>query len=752
MVVEERHSAADPDRTGDHDTTVVRSEYTPVVTGDGDGWDLGMPTRTKTQLADGTWSTTVTRFDAQGRVIETRQPGGSAAADGSGNDAHATSTAYYTPGTPVSECDTTAQGHPERKEWKGLVCRVGPATQPDSDPTIPVTYTLGYNRDLQPTRAEERSGTTLRATVTEYDNAGRPIGNEQTVSNGDPSDQPLSKTTIGYASNGLPNTTTAGTEVVSTAYDSWGRTKTYTDALGTTSATTYTVDGQVATFNDGTGTYTYTYDGDGTGEHRRVPTRVDVGVTGQASTFDLSFTDAGQLATATYPNGLVATRGYDDAGAPTSLAYTQAGAEVLGFTAQVDVDGRTIAAGSVASEQEYGYDKLGRLTRVHDVRENGCTTRSYGFNASSDRTSFTSYAPGIEGACQETTPATSDTSSFDAAGRIRDTGYTYDNLGRTLTTPAADTAPGATGALTSGYFTNDMIASMTQEVEDGSGGSITKAVAYQLDPTRRINQVTNILGGTETSRLRYRFADDSDSPAAVDESSDGGTTWSSTRYLSIPGLGMAGSASNGALTLQLANMHGDIVATQVNQTGTTTIDTYTESDEYGNAVSTTTTGRYGWLGSHQRSTDAPGGLLLMGARVYSTVTGQFTTVDPILGGNSTAYSYPQDPVNFADPSGLAKILVRDWHLRWKYTRSSGWKRIAGIWRNGIYLRGIEVIKLWARIWWDTRVHAYYYEYHQRFTWFTQIRWCQYFICQNQRWEYSNHKDDYFESWGRMPWQ
>jgi hypothetical protein len=41
----------------------------------------------------------------------------------------------------------------------------------------------------------------------------------------------------------------------------------------------------------------------------------------------------------------------------------------------------------------------------------------------------------------------------------------------------------------------------------------------------------------------------------------------------------------------------------------------------------------------------------MGARVYNPVTGQFTSPDPIPGGNETTYTYPNDPINQNDYTG-----------------------------------------------------------------------------------------------------
>ena len=41
----------------------------------------------------------------------------------------------------------------------------------------------------------------------------------------------------------------------------------------------------------------------------------------------------------------------------------------------------------------------------------------------------------------------------------------------------------------------------------------------------------------------------------------------------------------------------------------------------------------------------------MGARLYNNITGHFTSVDPVPGGNTTAYTYPQDPINQYDLDG-----------------------------------------------------------------------------------------------------
>ncbi|MGC3953958.1 MAG: RHS repeat-associated core domain-containing protein [Propionicimonas sp.] len=113
---------------------------------------------------------------------------------------------------------------------------------------------------------------------------------------------------------------------------------------------------------------------------------------------------------------------------------------------------------------------------------------------------------------------------------------------------------------------------------------------------------------------------------------------------------------NGAIVLQIANLHGDIVATApLGQAGVTY---YAETDEYGVPQTTGIAGpRYGWLGTHQRDGATLGGLVLVGAHLYASSTGRFFSVDPVSGGGENRYTYPVDPVNRLDLDGEV-----DWGL------------------------------------------------------------------------------------------
>lgn len=121
--------------------------------------------------------------------------------------------------------------------------------------------------------------------------------------------------------------------------------------------------------------------------------------------------------------------------------------------------------------------------------------------------------------------------------------------------------------------------------------------------------------------------------------------------------------------------HGDILTQVLLPTSgdATGIPSWFPVDEYGNQLQLWFTAfglfptqisdgiwdggmAYGWLGAKEREIHASG-LMLMGARVYNPYNGSFTSVDPVFGGNTTVYAYPQDPINIFDLTGEMAALA-----------------------------------------------------------------------------------------------
>jgi RHS repeat-associated protein len=116
-------------------------------------------------------------------------------------------------------------------------------------------------------------------------------------------------------------------------------------------------------------------------------------------------------------------------------------------------------------------------------------------------------------------------------------------------------------------------------------------------------------------------------------------------------------------------LHGDLIAT-TGPTGTVTGSGF-YYDPFGQPLGrsggapsntavplTRTTGLTdAWEGTHQVGYERLGGLdaILMGARLYLPTYGQFTSTDPIPGGNANPYMYPADPINHEDVTGLKGV-------------------------------------------------------------------------------------------------
>ncbi|WP_233225892.1 DNRLRE domain-containing protein [Amycolatopsis sp. CA-126428] len=653
------------------------TDYTAPVPGDPDGWALGLPGRVTTDVdLNGAVSagdvTKVTRYDAENRVVEDRQP------TSTGSDAGTLDTVYY--GAAANAA------HPEcgsKPQWAGLVCTRFPAAAPSSGPALPATTTTGFSYLLAPTTVVATSGGVSRTTTTAYLADGRASSVTTTVS-GLPGSTPNTRKETTYdPATGAATTITArnadGTvaSVVETGFDAWGRQVSYQPSGESATTTGYGADGAAAVVTDANAVTRYTYDGtDAAGkiERRGLPTKVEVSTAGSTWTSTGAYDADSGLTVEQLPGGLTRRIDLDNTGTKTGLSYTGSDGGWLSWSLDNDAAGRVVhewtpdgsaftgpaadgdptdTGDAVPYDRANSYDGAGRLAEVRDrtaastgvdvtdpASAPGCVTRAYSFDGNDNRLAKATRPPAADGACT-TTGGTTVSRSFDAADRPN-TGYSYDELGRTLTLPAADAPRPTAGNVTIGYYDGDQAKSIAQN------GVTT---SFTLDAADRRYTESVVDDSSTTVSVRH-YTDGSDNP-----------TWISTgtatrRYAELVGDDLALTVDQtGAGSLTIANPHGDIVSTVDLATPATTataLNGWNDFDEYGNpaAANTNQTGAaaYGWLGTKQRAVSGAG-LTLMGARLYNPATGLFLSVDPVRAGNTNAYNYPADPANMSDVTG-----------------------------------------------------------------------------------------------------
>lgn len=638
------------------------------------GWVVGSPTTVTTLMGAGAQNdiATETRFDDQGRVKETRQP------KSAGGDAGATTTVYYTAAANTSHPDCGSS-----PQFAGYLCKTTPG-----GPGSVKKHQTDFNIYGQPSRVTESSTGTdgaSRTTSQTYRADGQQLKTTVTTT-GLAGSTAVPATENLYDGRGVQTgIRAAGQPDVLWTQDLWGRTVSYTNSLNETTRTEYDDYGNVSKTVTPKATTTFKYgalSGDGDTEYQGVVTEMTISNHGgpENGTYRATYDGDGNILTQEIPGDFAQINDYDPAtGAPIGLSYTGPVKDQDGNTSTGpwiswstirDVTGRivgentpdrdllsgTATAGDRAAQYDksYEYDRAGRLTQVTDLTgqpgeaintdpgegetATPGTVRTYAFDKNGNRTSLTT---------THGTTATPKTWAYDAADRV--TGdYVYDGLGRQTTIPAKDapktaTTAAGTGDIKIGYYDTDAARTIAR-------GGVTTTIG--LDPAGRRLTLTSSGGSSQETK---HYTDDSDNPAWTTRLQ--GTTTVTTRYESTIGGDLALTITDGTVELAVNNPHGDTVTT-IPLTGDEAgqgIKGWAQYDEYGNQITDpvgTGATTYGWHGADQRALDASG-LILMGARLYNSATGLFTSRDPVDGGNSTTYAHPQDPVNKNDITGRA---------------------------------------------------------------------------------------------------
>ncbi|MGV9307563.1 DNRLRE domain-containing protein [Nonomuraea sp. NPDC003727] len=412
-------------------------------------------------------------------------------------------------------------------------------------------------------------------TVIGRDDAGRPVT--------------IGSRELGYdpATGRVVERGQAGAKAVS-AYDRLGRLISHTDADGAVTRTEYDDLGRPAKVSDSApSTTVYAYD------HAVEPRGLLTSVTDSvAGVFTARYDDDGRVVAGELPGGLRLAAVYDEIGQPFARVYTRDGVDgpVLIDQAGLSVHGQPVLQlrTDTMTDRTLGYDRAGRPTSVQEIAFPVCSLRRYAYDGQGNRTRMA--VQSSEEECPQADDAAATITGYTYAdGRLTGDGYGYDGLGRTTALPGGRTVDYA---------------------DDGAPSKVTagdQALAWARDPMGRVRSETAETGAVTV----HHYGSDGESPRWLTE---GGAM-----VRTVAGIGgelAALTSATGAVRVQLTTLHGDVGTELDLDSGAATVLGF---DEFGVA---TRPRRYGWLGARFVS-GVPGGLLLIGTRLYDPALGRF---------------------------------------------------------------------------------------------------------------------------------
>ena len=506
-----------------------------------------------------------------------------------------------------------------------MICETLPARQPELAglPKLPATTTT-YNMWDEPETIEETFGSGAeakkRTTKDGYDVAGRLTSGEETsTASTETSDKTLPKVTNVYNENiGMleKQSSTVGetTKTITSKYNKLGQLETYTDADGNVAKFKYggpEKDGLLEEMSDSSdkaeSSQKYTYE--------ETTKTLEKLVDSAGGTFTASYDTEGKLTSEVYPNGMCANYTYNSVGEATRIEYLKTtncseGKPSVWYSDErvPAIRGEMMSQISTLASETYAYDQSGRLTEVQETPTGeGCTTRVYAYEESSNRTSLTTRKPGSEGKCTSE-GGTVEAHNYDEAGRLTDNGTTYDPLGNVTKLPASD-AEGH--ALESTFYVDNATATQTQN-------GVTND--YYLDPAGRVRETV-----TGSKKIITHYDGLGGAVAWTGEGTGESEKW--TR--NIPGLDgtltaiQEGEGKTGKTpVLQLHDLQGDVVATIKDKTGETELLAKYNSTEFGVPNEGKEPPKYAWLGAGDVGRSLASGVITEGATSYVPQTGR----------------------------------------------------------------------------------------------------------------------------------
>jgi len=430
--------------------------------------------------------------------------------------------------------------------------------------------------------------------------------------------------------------------------DLLGRTIKYTDSLGKVTTNTFDAIGRLTSRNSIIGLEEYTYDSFD---------RLSVYKLDSVTYATISYDSYSRVTSVAYPSGMsLSSISRDGLQRESGVTFTLPDSSTVSDSVVYSSSGSVVSGIENGVSKTYTYDSARRLTGAVI----GSDSFGYEFGAPD---SSCSSLPGNNA----NTSKSSNRTKLTINSQV--TTYCYDQADRLL--ESSDSAIGEAQYDDHGNTTQLGVTGQTTEFTYDAGdrnigisqvvGGVETSIDYVRDVTGRLVEHTKKTDDILDEEVSYGYIGAGDGAAFLLDSA--GVV--KQKYVSLPGDILLtikpGASSPNEKTYSLTNIHGDVMAT-IDSTGV--LISHHISGPFGesivsssNPANTATDTSWGYLGQHQKTQETA--LLLsptqMGARVYIPSLGRFLQVDPVEGGTENNYTYPQDPVNDSDVTGLAGL-------------------------------------------------------------------------------------------------